>query len=301
MRRAAGVRAPRCFSATAPFSAAALLRAAAPVLAAALLLAAVPAAAEVRVLEVVGAVPLDQATRARGIPKDRALEEALWEGVSRVADDLLVDSIVPEPEDGSDPVRTALGEDTVPYTRSFRIVEDQGERPALFTDHPDAATEYVVVVEVEVEVDRVRDRLVVAGLLEDEGLTATLTGIRLEVLDLEQYAGYQALRGLLLADEVGAASVSPLELERGRMLLHVEAEVEAAELLDRLLAAAPPGLRIDPVEIEERELSGDGWGLDRGPSRLVVSVEWIPLAEDEPGPARGVRAPAPDGRRHSRR
>jgi hypothetical protein len=241
-------------------------------------------AAEIRVLEVVGAVPLDQATRASGLPKDRALEEALWEGVSRVASDLLVDSIVPEPEDGSDPVRAALGDDTVPYTRSFRIVEDQGERPMLFTEHPDAATEYVVVVEVQVEVDKVRDRLVAAGLLVDDSVTVPLTGIRLEVRDLAQYGGYQRLIELLESDAVGAVSVSPLELARDRLVLHVEAEWGATELLERLLGAAPDDLRIRALEVDDFEPSGGGWRLERGPARLVISVQWTgPPAGDEAG------------------
>lgn len=242
---------------------------------------AADASAEVRVLEVVGAVPLDQASRAKGIPKDRALEQALWEGVSRVAADLLVDSIVPDPEDGPDPVRAALGDDTVPYTRSFRIIEDQGERPTLFTEHPDAATEYVVVVEVQVEVDRVRERLLAAGLLEQQGIQAPLTGIRLEIRGLTRYGGYEQLVALLTGDRVGAASISPLELAHGRMVLHVEAEWGAGELLERLLAAAPDTFRIEPLEVAEFEPSGGGWGLDRGPARLVVRVRWTP--PEEPG------------------
>jgi hypothetical protein len=237
------------------------------------------AGAEVRVLEVVGAVPLDQATRAKGIPRDRALDQALWEGVSRIAADLLVDSIVPETEDGSDPVRAALGDDTVPYTRSFRIIEDQGERPTLFTEHPDAATEYVLVVEVQVEVDRVRERLLAAGLLEQQGIQAPLTGIRLEIRDLTRYGGYEQLVALLTGERVGAVSVSPLELSHGRMLLHVEAEWGAAELLERLLAAAPETFRIEPLEVADFEASGGGWGLDRGPARLVVRVRWTPPDE----------------------
>jgi len=193
-----------------------------------------------------------------------------------VAADLLVDSIVPEASNGSDPIRAALGKDTVPYTRSFRIVDDQGERPVLFTEHPDAATEYVVVVEVQVEVDRVRERLVAAGLLEAEGLSAPLTGIELEVRDLTRYEGYEALVALLLGDRVGAASVSPRELEHGRAVLHVEAEWGPTELLERLMAAAPDALRIQALEVFEAEPSGDGWGLERGPARLVVSVRWTP-------------------------
>lgn len=246
-----------------------------------LILGSAPAAADLRLLEVVGAVPLDDETRQAGIPKDRAIDEALWEGVSRVADDLLVDSIVPEPEGGGDPIRAALGRDMVPYTRSFRIVDDQGERPALFTEHPDAATEYVVVVEVQVEAERVRERLVAAGLLEDEQRSAT-TGIELEVRDLSQYGGYAELATLLVSAPVGAASASPLELERGRAVLLVEAEWGVEELLERLLAAAPAGMRITPIEVQNGRESGAGWAFsDAEPSRLVISVRWTPPSAPE--------------------
>ena len=246
-----------------------------------LALLAVPAAAEVRVLEVVGAVPLDAASRAKGMPKDRAIEEALWEGVSRVAEDLLVDSVLPESASGAEPLRGALGRDMVPYTRSFRIVDDQGERPMLFTEHPDAATEYVVVVEVQVEVERVRERLVAARLLADEG-RSSFESILLEVRDLDRYEGYDALVRLLRSPAVGAASVTPRELERGRSVLSVQGEWGAADLLERLLASAPPEMQITPLRVQAAEGSGQGVGSASG-GALVISLRYAPPDPGEPG------------------
>lgn len=242
------------------------------------------ATAEIRSLEVVGVVPLDAKTRKTGIPKDKAIEEALWEGVSRVAADLLVDSLVEssdgegsEAEGSADPLRKALGNDMLAYAQSFRIVEDQGERPALFTDNPDAATEYVVVVAVEVDVDRVRERLQSAGLLETGGLQI-LTGILVEVRDLTRYGGYEELVGLMESDAVGAVSVSPLEFTRGRIMLHVEAEWGAGELLERLLGASSPQLRITPISVKEPDLkqSGRAFVREDGEASLVLSVAWTP-------------------------
>jgi hypothetical protein len=248
--------------------------------------AAPPAGAELRQLEVVGAVPLDEESRKRGIPKDRAIEAALWEGVSRVAAELLVDSDAIASEGSAKSIEKALGRDVVSYTKSFRIVEDQGERPALFTEHPDAATEYVVVVELEVDTDRVREALVAAGLLAEAG-AAALKGIELDVRGLTDYAGYLALVALVQSDRVGAAAVDPREYERGRALLRVEAEWGASELLERLLAAAPPQLRITPVEVDEDRGTDDVWAQAPGRSTLVVEVEWTPPPDpDADGMAR---------------
>jgi hypothetical protein len=238
--------------------------------------------AEVRRMEVVGAVPLDAKTRRSGIPKDRAIQEALWEGVSRVAADLLADSAI-ELEDGDDPLRAALGSDMVPYASSFRILDDQGERPTLFTDHPDAATEYVVVVEVQVDVDRVRDRLRSAGLLEIQGGLTALSGIELEARGLTDYRGYQALQALVQSERVGAASAEPREFERGRALLRVQAEWGARELLERLLAAAPPEMRITPIDVEEPSPDElDGWDRNApAVGSLVIEVSWTPPPSED--------------------
>ena len=41
----------------------------------------------------------------------------------------------------------ALGKNPLDYANRFRILEDRGERPALFTEIPGVSTEYVVLVE----------------------------------------------------------------------------------------------------------------------------------------------------------
>lgn len=251
-----------------------------------LVLFAMGARAEVRRLEVVGAVSLSPQNRAKGTPREQAVLRALWEGVSRVADGLLVDTVVAEPEDGSDPLRTALGNDMIPFTRSFRIVEDQGERPSLFNDDPDAATEYVVVVAVQVDVDRVRERLVSAGLLASETTETTLKGIRVEIQGLTHYRGLEILMETMRGEEVRATSVIPMEFERGRTILNVKAEWGANELLERLLAAAPEELRILPMEVE----GGDGEGGRDEPERLVLGVQWVPPPEPEGDEADGTRS-----------
>ena len=243
-----------------------------------------PAAAEIRSLEVLGVLPMDDQARKRGVPKDQAIAEALWEGVSRVAQELLIDSVVEEPEDGSDPIRTALGEDMVPYTQRFRIVEDQGERPALFAEGEGAAaTEYVVVVEVKVDVDRVRQRLVSSGLLAgdagDEGRR-----IVMEVQGLTQYRGYQRLLEALKAPAIGAGDVLPMEFERGRMVLEVHVEIEASELLRRLQRSAPDELGVTALYIgRPTQSSGEDGQAPLATERVVVRVDWTPPMPEEEG------------------
>jgi hypothetical protein len=261
-------------------------------------------AAEVVELEVVGAIPMDARARRNSIPKDRAIDEALWQGVSRVAAELIAenpfqplepdydpdapggDGNAGDASDGGtegdggepdDPIREALGNDMVPYTRSFKIVEDQGERPVLFTDNPDAATEYVVIMAVHVDVDKLKERLAAAGLLAQAEIEI-LTGILLEVRGLTQYRGYQKLVELLQSEAVGAVAVSPRQLERGRALLQVEGEWGPEELLDRLLAATTPELTIVPISVEESGGYEPGGGSTLpGAGRLsvlVVGVRW---------------------------
>jgi len=176
-------------------------------------------------------------------------------------------------------ISKALGREMVAYTKSFRIVEDQGERQALFSDDPDVLTEYVVLLEVQVEVERVRARLEEAGALRPQA-ASLLTGIRLEVYGLSHYGGYSALLELLSSDAVGAAAVSPLDFARGRVVLQVEGEWGPEQLMERLRAAAPPNLRLQgpgPGDLP----APLGWRPDspgpRGAGRLVLRAAWAPL------------------------
>ena len=183
------------------------------------------ASAELRRVEAVGIYGIRDSARARVIPRDEAIARARWEGISRVALELIGESeVIPGPdgeplstgeeggnlsgggasttdnlipplersggenerslEAGMDPwvdphdvrfdrvapsanetalLRSALGKDLLPYTRSYRILEDQGELPVLFNDVPGVETEYVVVVEVIVDLDRIAAALESAG------------------------------------------------------------------------------------------------------------------------------------------
>ena len=270
---------------------------------------------EIRRLEVVGAVALHGRGNPRDTPKDRAVQEGLINGVARVGADLLLEGLLIKPSapNAPDPdsplpdllagttltwespvtsflpaqeieeerVKEALGRSMVPYTRGFRILEDQGERPALFTQDPDAATEYVVVMEVQVEVARVRQRLEQMGLIQSAPLDA-LTGIELELSGLHEYALYQAVLELLAGPGIEAASVTPEAFYSQHARIRVEGAWTATEL-DRLLqSAAPDDLDLVSLEVQDAEESGSVWPW-QGPlrPRLAIAVAWRPPPEPE--------------------
>ncbi|MAI25465.1 MAG: hypothetical protein CMN75_05485 [Spirochaeta sp.] len=274
---------------------------------------------EVRRLEVVGAVALHGRGNPRDTPKDRAVQEGLINGVSRVGADLLLKGLLIKPSSPNAPdpdspmpdllagttlawespirsflpaqeleeerVKEALGRNMVPYTRGFRILEDQGERPALFTQDPDAATEYVVVMEVQVEVARVRQRLEQTGLIASMPLDA-LTGIELELSGLDEYALYQAVLELLAGPGIEAASVTPEAFYSQHARIRVEGAWTASELNRLLQAAAPAELNLVTLEVQDAEEAGNlsPW---QGPlrPRLAISAAWRPppAAQEEGG------------------
>jgi hypothetical protein len=70
---------------------------------------------------------------------------------------------------------------------------------------------------------------------------------------LPSYRAYLALRKHLM-ERVGATSVTPAIFEPGRVELRVEAAVEPSQLMERLAATPPEGLRIEPVFADGRSL-----------------------------------------------
>lgn len=221
-------------------------------LALALALAAAPAAGSgLRRLESVGAVALRPDTADRRPPRDQAVRLALSGAVRRVALELLPDA---DPEGSDALLAEALGDDPQVYTPRFRILEDRGERPALFVQDPEVESEYVVLVEVHVDTERVRSRLASHGLLVVPSGEAARIRVRLEIQDLTSYAAYRELRRTLL-EGVGSRSVVPLEMQRGRALLAVDGALEADALLAELLRVAPPQLEITPLAARSDSLT----------------------------------------------
>ena len=268
-----------------------------------------PAAAvddEVRRMEAVGAFPIDSKRTPKTAPRDAAVRAAVRDAVRRIARALrppeFVVPIVAEESDAAegDELTAAsdegldaaadeaaleawldqvLGDDPFEFATRFRILEDRGVRRALLSGAPDAEKEYVVVVEVYVDVGRVLERLRSGGALFAPAGDESLFRIRLVAEGIDSFAAYDALRRTLAATP-GVRAVLPVELQRGRVEFEIDAEREVFTVLDDLLAVAPPALRIIPLETQD--------------DRVTVLVDWQEPesadADEPPEPARDANS-----------
>lgn len=236
-----------------------------------LLAAAAPARADLRETEAVGAVPLYADKRPTSPPRDAAERKALSEAVRQVALQLLS---AQDPAKVEPRLAAVLGADPKVYISRFRTLEDRGERPVLFSDDAEARSEYVVVVEAQVDADRVREALARGGLPVTPAGEARRIHVRIEAEGVEDFASYRALRETLI-EGVGVRSALPVELEQGRAILDVDSELAGEALLAALVRAAPPGLQVT--------------ALATSPERIQLRVHFVP--DSAPG---SIPAPAID-------
>jgi hypothetical protein len=282
---------------------------------------AATATAELQRVEAMGSFGIRESMRTKVIPRDEAIAKARWEGVSRVALELIgeagpnevnpdeLDSsqisiagshepVLPpidspdgspiefQPADGmldgsSDDeiaaLRNALGNDVLPFMRSYRILDDRGEVPVFIRDDPDVAVEYVVVIEVLVDVDRVTAALEAAGLIV--GIKSAEIGepISVELLGLSRFEAFdvllEALRG-----ELGATRVRTVEFSRKRQVILVEGPFGPSALSASLASLESPELILEPI------------GVDSIGRRIRLVGRWFPLSESDGKDAVGVDA-----------
>jgi hypothetical protein len=213
-----------------------------------LLLGPGTAVADLQRVEAVGSYGISEKIRKRVTPRDEAVQRAVWEGVSRVA----LEEIGEFSSTQEDVVvlRKALGEDMLPYTRSFRILEDKGESPVLFEEDPNITTEYIVVVEVLVDVDRVRSALDSAGLIADGGVQAVDAPILVELIGVGRHDAFEAIRDALIS-EVGAVRVETLGFARERQLLSVVGPFGPDELSTAMQRLTGGGWSLETIGIDE--------------------------------------------------
>ncbi len=218
--------------------------------------AVAPAAAEVRRVEAVGVVPVPDPAPSRATLRDRALRAGIQEAVLRVAREQ-IEAQGTETELEPRAMAALLGGQLVDYTVRFRILEDRGERDALLLAATPASREYVLVTEVHVEVERVREKLVEVELVAPQAAPA---GPRRRVaVVIQPLPSYAALRWV--QEALGAV---PYELSRTGAVLVVETHESGPELLARLRRGSPPGVRVVSRSADE--------------ARLALAVEGVPSA-----------------------
>ena len=232
-----------------------------------LLPAAGASASDVRRIEAVGVTPLG--VEARQPPRDRALRDALARAVRQVAYEQLAGRPQRPP---AELVANALGEDPFDYASRFRVLEDRGAQPATVSLDPTVTQEYVVMAEIHVDAERVRQRLATAGLLGAPSGEQATVRTRVALEDLSSWGEVQAVRQLLR--DMGATHALPVEVQRGRAVLEVATNRTPARLLQELVRRAP-----DTLELEPRGAGPEGVRL-----RARVLAPPPPAALDEPLP-----------------
>jgi hypothetical protein len=236
-----------------------------------LLVASAAAGADLRRVEATGTVPVGTAS-AKSTPRNVAVRAAVARAVESVALDLGANvpkpaanpsgpTKPPNPAAISPELAKALGEDPLDYATRYRILEDKGARAVRAPQPGGPEKEYVVVVEVQVDAARVSERLRAAGWLAaaSDGSSGATTELVLE--GLNDYRALASVRRLLV-EKLGARRVLPVEFRRGEAVLSVEGGPPPDSLAAALQAAAPPELRLVPVE--------------SGETGVTLVVEWTP-------------------------
>ncbi len=214
-------------------------------------------------LESLGAAPAREHAPAGITVRRAAVHAALEDAVLRSALGLLG---AERDREARQRVSRALGDDPVPYTVRYRLVEDRGERRRLLVANPEVEWEYVVLVEVHVALDRIRERLVEARLLAPGAPRARAQALRVELLGVRSWSDYRLVRDVL-ARRGGA--VRPVEFSRERVVLEVETDRDARALLRDLRQGLPARLGPVPLAVGGQALRvrlGGPAGAVRSPS-----------------------------------
>lgn len=256
------------------------MRAAVVAALAAALLAAAPAGAEVRRYAVVGAVPIDP-EKPLAVPRQAALQAALREAVALAARGLVQEATGTEPTPDANAAAPTLPGAPSEFVVSYRVLEDRGEQDRLPTVETPAGQpagpagrEYVLLAEVQIDLDRVREGLESAGTLVSEAAAPRSGPFRLEILGIPSPATWTAVREAL--SRAGARTVVPVEIEAGRALV----DVDAALGPERTLALVVPRPLPDGLGLESLGFEA---GLYRVRVRPLPPPAPEPLLEHSPG------------------
>jgi hypothetical protein len=222
-------------------------------LAAVVLGLAAPAAVarDIEQVEAVGAAPIlrESTSNASRTPRDRAVRDGLQEAVRTSAASLaaMVD------DHDLERLAAALGNDPYVFVSRFRVVEDRGVQPALFNSNSDVESEYRVIVEVHIDRDLIREKLLASGMLGTPSGTAPTHLTRIALEGLDDYRVYEAIRNALV-EGVGARSATPVEAMPGSIVIAVDSGHSGFELLSALERAIPSHLELIAVQVDPQLL-----------------------------------------------
>ena len=254
--------------------------------------APVAAARDVVRVEAVGvaAVQSDSAS-----PRDAAVRKALLDAVRQTAEGLLAtgdgDGFGEGPDDAenlesdaaeSTELQRILGDEPLDYATRFQVVEDRGEGPALFGSDANVETEYVVIVSVFVDRDRIRERLTRAGMSPAPAGQEPQIRSRLILEDLGEYWVYAEIRRVLL-EELKMRSAIPRAFAPGLGILELNAAQSPSEFLGSLQRSVSDRMDLVPLSVEDDEMRLRVEVFDRQPLEERVE-EGRPI--DTPSPNR---------------
>ena len=146
-----------------------------------------------------------------------------------------------------------LGNEPLEYATRFQVVEDRGEGPALFGSDLDVETEYVVIVSVFVDRDRIRERLTRAGMMLTPAGQEPQIRSRLILENLGEYWVYAEIRRVLL-EELKMHSAIPREFAPGRGILELNAAQSPSEFLGSLQRSVSDRMDLVPLSVEADEM-----------------------------------------------
>jgi len=209
------------------------------------LLATVAHARDIERIEAVGSAPIYPGGTSRQVLRDRAVRRAV-SGAVRKAAGRLVDTVDPEQLDR---LEATLGDDPFQFVSRFSVVEDRGVQPALFHSNPEVESEYRVIVEVDVDRDLVRSRLVANQLLEAPSGVYQQHEVRIALEGLENYQDYESIRSALVSG-AGARSATPIEAMPGRIVIAADVDRRGLDLLDALERSIPPHLQLISLQVD---------------------------------------------------
>jgi len=161
--------------------------------------------------------------------RQAALQEGVHEAVLLVAVELAREAGARSDE--RDVLRRALGADLLPYAVQYELLEDRGERPAQLIQQPGVEREYVVLVEAQVERERVWDALIRSGLLGAPPTDLGVHSLWITLVGVDGWPTWERLRRALAAR---GGALHPVEFSRGIVIAEFQTDESNEALVERL-------------------------------------------------------------------